>query len=53
MLSIGINYGLVAVSKIGGLFEKDYTVMGDVVNTSQRLQTAATPDTIYVFESGY
>jgi len=52
-LSIGINYGLVAVGKIGGLFEKDYTVMGDVVNTAQRLQTAAPPDTIYVSESIY
>ncbi|WAM37061.1 adenylate/guanylate cyclase domain-containing protein [Caldicellulosiruptor acetigenus] len=52
-LSIGINYGLVAVGKIGGLFEKDYTVMGDVVNTAQRLQTAAPPDTIYVSENVY
>ena len=52
-LSIGINYGLVAVGKIGSFFDKDYTVMGDVVNTAQRLQTAAPPDTIYVSESIY
>ncbi|BCS80730.1 hypothetical protein CaldiYA01_06900 [Caldicellulosiruptor diazotrophicus] len=52
-LSVGINYGFVMVGKIGGFFEKDYTVLGDVVNTAQRLQTAAPPNTIYVSESIY
>lgn len=52
-LSIGINYGFVAVGKVGGFFEKDYTVLGDVVNTAQRLQIAAPPNLIYVSESIY
>lgn len=50
-ISIGINYGLVAVGKIGGYYEKDYTVIGDVVNVAQRLQMAAPENTIYVSET--
>ena len=40
-LSIGINYGLVVTGKVGNSYDDDYTVMGDVVNTAQRLQTSA------------
>jgi class 3 adenylate cyclase len=31
----------------------DYTVIGDVVNTAQRLQTAAAPGQIIINESSY
>jgi len=52
-LTIGINYGLVVTGSVGNYFDKDYTVMGDIVNTAQRLQTSATKGTILVSESVY
>ncbi|NSW91252.1 MAG: AAA family ATPase [Firmicutes bacterium] len=52
-ISIGINYGLVVTGSIGNYFDKDYTVMGDVVNTAQRLQAAAEKGTILVSDSIY
>ena len=52
-LSIGINYGLVVTGSVGNYFDKDYTVMGDVVNTAQRLQTSAGKGKILVSESVY
>ncbi|MDQ2085601.1 tetratricopeptide repeat protein [Herbivorax sp. ANBcel31] len=50
-LSIGINYGLVVTGGVGNAFDKDYTVMGDIVNTAQRLQSNAKRGTILVSES--
>jgi len=52
-ISIGINYGLVVTGSVGNYFDKDYTVMGDIVNTAQRLQTAAEKGTILVSDSIY
>jgi len=52
-LSIGINYGLVVTGSIGNAFDKDYTVMGDIVNTAQRLQSNAQRGNILVSESVY
>ena len=52
-LSIGINYGLVVTGKVGNFYDDDYTVMGDVVNTAQRLQGAAGRGHILVSESVY
>jgi adenylate cyclase len=50
-LSIGINYGLVVTGEVGNYYDKDYTVMGDIVNTAQRLQSNAGEGVILVSES--
>lgn len=52
-ISVGIDYGRVAVGKIGGVYEKDFTVIGDVVNTAQRLQSNAGKGNILVSERVY
>lgn len=50
-LSIGINYGLVVTGSVGNYFDRDYTVMGDIVNTAQRLQMSAGEGVILASES--
>lgn len=54
-VSIGINTGEVISGNIGSasLRRLDYTVIGDVVNTAQRLQSAAKPSQILLSESAY
>ena len=50
-LRVGVNTGEVLVGSLraGG----DYTAMGDVVNTAQRLQTAAEPGQVLVGQDTY
>lgn len=54
-VSIGINSGEMISGNIGSasLRRLDYTVIGDTVNTAQRLQAAATESQIIITESAY
>jgi class 3 adenylate cyclase/FixJ family two-component response regulator len=54
-VSIGINYGEMISGNIGSaaLRRLDYTVIGDVVNTAQRLQSAAAPSQIIISEDAF
>lgn len=54
-VSIGINSGEVVSGNIGSanLKRLDYTVIGDVVNVAQRLQTAAGENQIMITEDSY
>src|ERR1700749_3447605 len=54
-ISIGINSGEVVSGNIGSASLKrlDYTVIGDVVNSAQRLQSAARPGQIIISEEIY
>ncbi|WP_428327813.1 adenylate/guanylate cyclase domain-containing protein [Mucilaginibacter sp.] len=54
-VSIGINSGEMVSGNIGSVSLKrlDYTVIGDAVNLSQRLQSAAKPGQIIITEEVY
>ncbi|HJV05347.1 MAG TPA: adenylate/guanylate cyclase domain-containing protein [Actinomycetota bacterium] len=47
-LHIGINTGEIMAGSMGPEERKDYTAMGDTVNTAARLMSAAPTDAIYV-----
>jgi adenylate cyclase len=54
-VSVGINSGEMISGNIGSanLRRLDYTVVGDVVNVAQRLQSAAGPSQVLISEASY
>jgi class 3 adenylate cyclase/predicted ATPase len=52
-MHVGLNTGLVVAGSIGSDLRKQYTVIGDAVNTASRIQSAAQPGQILVSESVY
>ena len=52
-MHVGLNTGLVVAGSIGSDLRKQYTVIGDTVNTASRIQSAAQPGQILVGESVY
>jgi adenylate cyclase len=52
-LRVGLHSGEAVVGNIGSEFVMDYTVIGDVVNVSKRLQEAAREGTILMSEATY
>jgi class 3 adenylate cyclase/FixJ family two-component response regulator len=54
-VSIGVNSGELVSGNIGSesLRRLDYTVIGDTVNTAQRLQSSAQPGQIIISEESY
>jgi adenylate cyclase len=54
-VSIGVNSGEMISGNVGSstLRRLDYTVIGDVVNTAQRLQSVASPDEIIINKAAF
>jgi class 3 adenylate cyclase/tetratricopeptide (TPR) repeat protein len=50
---IGLNTGEVAAGLVGPRSRREYTVMGDPVNTAARLASAAPPGSVWVGEETY
>lgn len=52
-IGIGVDYGLAFVGNVGAGETKDWTAIGDVVNTAARLQAEAKPGQIVMSERMY
>jgi len=52
-LGIGVDFGLAFVGTVGSGEVKDFTALGDVVNTAARLQSEAKPGQMVISERVY
>jgi adenylate cyclase len=52
-VGIGVDYGLASVGNVGSGEVKDFTAIGDVVNTAARLQAYAEPGQLVISEHAY
>jgi adenylate cyclase len=52
-VGIGVNFGLARVGNVGVGEVKDFTAVGDVVNTAARLQACAAPGEIVMSQTVY
>ena len=52
-IGVGIATGVAFVGNVGSAGVTDYTVLGDTVNIAARLQSAAAPGEILIFEETY
>ncbi len=53
MLGIGIHTGPMVAGNIGAIDRMEYTVLGDVVNTTQRIESTAMAGAILISENSY